>query len=379
VHDCPSAAGNDAPELSGAGTLFSVASSVQGPRFRGFGGAPVNRDIVVIGASAGGIDAVSTIVRGLPANLQAAIFVVLHTSPQSPGYLADILDRAGSLPAKYPSHGEVFYNGMIYVAPPDHHLMLDAGRRVQIVRGPRENRTRPAVDPLFRSAALTFGTRVIGVVLSGGLDDGTAGLRGIKMCGGTTIVQDPDDALAPSMPASALRNVSVDYCKPAGALAALITTLVEGNAPERSQVVGSMKRLLEIEVEFAKGHAPDGITELGDPSLFTCPECHGALLKMRGEKPLRYRCHTGHAFTADSLLAELSDVTEEAIWNAVRSIQETSMLMSHLAKHWRESDPDVAEEFLRKAKAAQARADQVRSITAAHPAMSEEKVQVDAE
>jgi two-component system, chemotaxis family, protein-glutamate methylesterase/glutaminase len=338
----------------------------------------VNRDIVVIGASAGGIDAVSTIVRAFPSDMPAAIFVVVHTAPQSPGYLAEIFGRAGSLPAKYPSHGEAFSTGMIYVAPPDHHMMLDAGRRVQVVRGPRENRTRPAVDPLFRSAALAFGPRVIGVVLSGGLDDGTAGLRGIKMCGGTTIVQDPDDALAPSMPASALRNVSVDYCKPAAALGALIATLVEGHAPEQAQVMGNMKRLLEIEVEFAKGHGPEGITELGDPSLFTCPECHGALLKMRGEKPVRFRCHTGHAFTADSLLAELSDVTEEAIWNAVRSIQESSMLMSHLAEHWRETNPDVAKELLREARAAQARADQVRGITAKHPAMSAEKVHADA-
>jgi two-component system chemotaxis response regulator CheB len=334
--------------------------------------------MVVIGASAGGIDATSAIVQGLPSALRAAIFVVVHTSPQSPGYLADIFNRTGKLPAKYPSDGETFENGMIYVAPPDFHMMLDAQRRVHIIRGPRENRTRPAVDPLFRSAALAFGSRVIGVVLSGGLDDGTAGLRGIKMCGGTTVVQDPSDALVSSMPASALRNVSIDYCKPAGALAALLVTLVEGNAPEPTRPVGIMKKLLELEVELAKGHGPDGITELGEPSLFTCPECHGALLKMRGEKPLRFRCHTGHAFTADSLLAELSNVTEEAIWDAVRSIQETSMLMNHLAEHWRETDPDVAEEFRRNAKAAQARADKVRSITAEHPALSREKVQAEA-
>jgi two-component system chemotaxis response regulator CheB len=339
----------------------------------------MNRDVVVIGASAGGIEAVSTMVRGLPADLPAAVFVVVHTAPQSPGYLADILAQRGVLPTKFPDDGDVFENGIIYVAPPDHHMMLQADRRVVVVRGPRENRTRPAIDPLFRSAALAYGPRVIGVVLSGGLDDGTAGLRGIKMCGGTTVVQDPSDALASSMPASALRNVSVDYCKPASDLAALIAALVEGNAPEPTQLVGTMKRLLEVEVEFAKGRGPGSITELGDPSLFTCPECHGALLKMRGEKPLRFRCHTGHAFTADSLLADLSDVTEEAIWNAVRSIQESSMLMSHLAEHWRGTDPDVAEKFLHKARAAQARADQVRGIAAEHPAISEEKVQAHAE
>jgi two-component system, chemotaxis family, protein-glutamate methylesterase/glutaminase len=337
-----------------------------------------NRDIVVIGASAGGIDPLSMIARNLPAGLPASVFVVVHTSPQSPGYLADILDRTGPLPAKYPSDGESFVPGTIYVAPPDHHMLLDLDQRVQIIRGPRENRARPAIDPLFRSAALAFGSRVVGVILSGGLDDGTAGLRGIKMCGGTAIVQDPDDALVSSMPRSALRNVSIDYCKPARDLAALIGILAEGKASAPTRLVNSMKRLLQIEVDFAKGRGPEGLAELGDPSLFTCPECHGALLQVRGESPMRFRCHTGHAFSADSLLADLSDVTEEAIWNAIRSIQETSMLMTHLAEHWHESDPDVARELLQQANTAQARADRIKGIAAAHPAISKEKMEAEA-
>jgi two-component system chemotaxis response regulator CheB len=219
---------------------------------------------------------------------------------------------------------------------------------------------------------------VIGVVLSGGLDDGTAGLRGIKLCGGVTIVQDPDEALVSSMPASALRNVSIDYQTSARELGTLIAGLVRGAAPEPTRPVSSMKKLLQIEVDMAKGLGPVGLADLGEPSVFTCPECHGALLKVRGERPLRFRCHTGHAFTADSLLADLSDVTEEAIWNAVRSIQEASMLMSHLAEHWRDVDPEVAAEFLLRSKDAQARADRIRGIAAEHPAMSEEKVQAEA-
>lgn len=338
----------------------------------------MNRDIVGIGASAGGIEAVSTILSGLPTDLPASVFVVVHTAPDSPGYLAEIFSRAGRLPARYARDGEAFEKGRIYLAPPDHHLLLSADGTMQVVRGPRENRTRPAIDPLFRSAALAFGPRVIGAVLSGGLDDGTIGLRGIKMCGGIAIVQDPAEALVRSMPSSALRNVTVDYCKPSRDIAELVVHLVNGQAPKSAHLESNMKKLLELEVELAKGRGGSSLTELGDPSVFTCPECHGALLKMRGEKPLRYRCHTGHAFTADALLADLSHATEEAIWNAIRSTQETSMLMSHLAQHWLETDASVAQELERKAKSAQARADQMRAIAADHPAMSREKARTEA-
>jgi two-component system chemotaxis response regulator CheB len=249
-----------------------------------------------------------------------------------------------------------------------------------VVRGPKENRARPAVDPLFRSAALAFGPRVIGLVLSGGLDDGTAGLRGIKMCGGTTAVQDPADARVASMPRSALRTVSIDHCRPAHQLAALIVELVRSPIPERAIALEdrNMRRTLEVEAELAKGTSDISVTELGDPSIFTCPECHGTLLKLRGE-PMRYRCHTGHAFTADSLLADLSEVTEGAIWGSVRAIQESSMLMTHLAHHWREIDPSVADEFLRKAKSAQVRADLIRKAAAEHEVVSRDKVKAETE
>ena len=334
----------------------------------------LNRDIVVIGGSAGSIEALMNFLPDLPRDLRAAIFVVVHTAPESPGYLAEILTRAGRLPARYARDGELFEEGRIYVARPDRHLLLSPGRRMQVVKGPRENRTRPSVDPLFRSAALAYGPRVVGIVLSGGLDDGAAGLRGIKMCGGTTIVQDPTNALASSMPSSALRHASIDYCKPSAELAVLIVQLTQGKAPEPTRLERKMKKLMEIELEAAKGKGGQAIIDYADPSLFTCPECHGALLRLRGEGPLRYRCHTGHAFTADSLLADLSEVTEEAVWNAVRSIQETSMLMSHLAEHWRQSDPELAQEFVRQAKAAQDRANYIRGVASESAALSEEKL-----
>src|SRR3954468_9683955 len=183
-------------------------------------------DIVVIGASAGGIEALSNIVKNLPPTLAASIFVVVHISPDSPGYLPEILANRGPLPASNAKDGEKFARGHIYVAPPDHHLLVEANGTMRTSRGPRENRSRPAVDPLFRSAALAFGPRVVGVVLSGGLDDGTAGLRAIKMCGGVSIVQDPSDSLADSMPLTALRNVTIDYCKPSDELGQLLASII---------------------------------------------------------------------------------------------------------------------------------------------------------
>lgn len=172
-----------------------------------------SHDIIVIGASAGGIDAITKLVRTLPRNIPAALFVVLHIPPDSPGFLPGILSRAGSLPALYPADKTAIVPGQIYVAPPDHHLMIEEGY-VQVIRGPKENRHRPAVEPLFRSAAKAYRQRVVGVILSGRLDDGTAGLLAIKRCGGVSMVQSPQEALYPQMPQSALNNVQIDYCLP---------------------------------------------------------------------------------------------------------------------------------------------------------------------
>jgi two-component system, chemotaxis family, protein-glutamate methylesterase/glutaminase len=336
----------------------------------------MHRDIVVVGASAGGIDPIKVMLAGLPADLPAALFVVVHVAPQSPGYLPVIFSQAGSLPAKLAADGEAFQRGNVYVAAPDRHLILTPNGRLETPKGPRENRVRPAVDPLFRSAALGYGGRVIGIVLSGGLDDGTAGLRSIKMCGGTTIVQDPADALVESMPVSALRNVTIDYCEAVEDLAPLITRLVSTKVtPESTVPSKAMKQKLEFELNASRNLAPtEDVTRFGDPSIYTCPECHGTLLSLRGERPPRFRCHTGHAFTADSLLAELSEATEEAIWNSIRAIQESALLLTHLADHWRETDSKVAEEFDRRAAAARLRAELVHRAALAHEQLSETKV-----
>src|SRR5256885_4553560 len=175
-------------------------------------------DIVVVGTSAGGVEALATLVSTLPPRLPAAIFVVLHISAHSPSFVPDILDRSGLLETVQASDGMEIKHGRIYVAPPDHHMLVGHGN-VRVVRGPKENRHRPAVDPLFRSAALAYGPRVVGVILTGALDDGTAGLRAVKRCGGLAVVQDPRDALFPSMPQSALQHVRVDHCLSVGEIA----------------------------------------------------------------------------------------------------------------------------------------------------------------
>jgi two-component system chemotaxis response regulator CheB len=318
------------------------------------------RDIIVIGASVGGIEALRAIAGGLPKDFPAAVFVVLHTSPEAPGILADILDRAGALPASFAVDGEHILPGRIYVAPPDKHLVVEPNR-VRLTRGPKENRFRPAVDPLFRSAAQVYGPRVIGVILTGYLDDGTAGLWAVKQLGGMTIVQDPHEALAPSMPASAMRQVRVDHCLPVEEIAPLLVSLT--GQPLEEEGGYEVPKEMDIEVRIAKEDiALDaGVLKLGEPSNYACPECHGVLLQLKEEKRIRFRCHTGHAYSVESLLAEITEGVEDSLWNAIRSVEESILLLHHMAEHLGEGeDSRAAEKFLTQAQEAQRRADMVR-------------------
>lgn len=328
------------------------------------------RDIIVIGASAGGIETLKGIVADLPADLPATIFVVLHTAPTGPGFLPQILARAGRLSATHARDREQIKRSHIYVAPPDHHLLVERGDYLRVTRGPKENRFRPAVDPLFRSAAHACGTRVMGVILTGYLDDGTAGLRAVKQLGGTAIVQDPLDAIVPSMPRNALRHVDVDYCLPASEIAALLARLAGTRIEEGDY---SMPEEIEIEVAIARedrAALEGGIMRLGDPSPYTCPECHGTLMQLREKDPLRFRCHTGHAFTVESLLAEIGESIEGSLWNAVRTIEESAMLMRQAATRLGDHDHALAaEHFARKAGEAQERAEQVRQVVINHERM----------
>lgn len=318
------------------------------------------RDIIVIGASAGGIDPIRTILRGLPADFPGSIFVVVHTSADSPGVLDMIFRAAGVLPAITAKDGERIAPGCVYVAPPDHHLLIEPGR-IRLTRGPKENRFRPAVDPLFRSAAQTYGPRVIGIILSGGLDDGTSGLHTVKRLGGTAVVQDPAEALAPSMPQSALRHVDVDHVVPIAEIAPLLLTLTAGadDVEEGGRVVPEE---VKIEVDIAKEiKATDvGVLQLGHPSIYACPECHGVLLEMKDHAPLRFRCHTGHGYTIESLTSEMDDMIEDSLWSAIRALEECAMLMRRAGEHLTASHPPGDDQFLTRAEDAQRRAALVR-------------------
>jgi two-component system chemotaxis response regulator CheB len=291
--------------------------------------------IVVVGASSGGIEALRVLAASLPPDFPAPICVVVHTSPQSPGLLDSILTRAGALPAIVPEDRTRLRLGRIYVAPPDHHLVVEPGV-LRLSRGPRENRFRPAVDPLFRSAAQVYGPGAIGVVLTGNLDDGTAGLWAIKQLGGIAIVQDPDDAMFPSMPRHALEGVRVDHVVALDRLGPLLVRLLSSEPEGAVQ----QDRDVEIEIAIASGRnaREAGVEDIGEPSSFACPECHGVLLRLKREGPTRFRCHTGHAYSAASLAAAVNDGIEDALWNAVRALEEGALLMRHLATHARAED-----------------------------------------
>jgi two-component system, chemotaxis family, protein-glutamate methylesterase/glutaminase len=289
-------------------------------------------DIVVIGASAGGVEAISTLVADLPRDLPAAVLVVLHVA-KSRSMLPEILTRAGKLPAAHPDDGDRLEPGRIYVARPDHHLVIEAGH-IRVVHGPTENGCRPAVDPLFRSAARVFGPRVIGVVLTGGLDDGTAGLAAVKEAGGIAIVQDPDEAFAPSMPRSARAFVNVDHVLPLREMGAMISRLTR--EPIESQPPTPGVHVAPMEPDLAQPllvlHETD---RPGKVSVFTCPECHGTLWEADERGIVRFRCRVGHVYSVESMLAAQTDSVDRALWTALRSVEERAALTHRLAERAR--------------------------------------------
>jgi len=338
-----------------------------------------NRDIIVIGASAGGIEALRNLVAALPGNLPGSLLIAMHTAADSPGVLDVILRRAARLPAHFARDNMRIESGRVYIAPPDQHMLVEPGR-IRLSRGPKENRFRPAIDPLFRSAAQVYGPRVVGVILTGGLDDGTAGLWAIKQLGGATVVQDPSDAYVPSMPLSAIRHVRVDYQLPLAKIPALLVRLT--SVPAEVEGVYEMPENLDLEVRIAKQDpAIDlDVREIWEPSSYTCPECHGVLLKLEEGGRVRFRCHTGHAFSSDSLLADLTETVEASLWTTIRSIEESVMLMRHIAQHLiDDGQEDHAIDFLKKADEAQDRAELVRKAVVEHEELNKERVMEEAE
>jgi two-component system chemotaxis response regulator CheB len=269
------------------------------------------------------------IAAALPADFPAPVCVVLHTAPQAPGLLHEILSRCGAARAVTVHKKERLRNGTIYVAAPDCHLIVEPGH-VRATKGPRENRFRPAIDPLFRSAAQVYGPNAIGVVLTGNLDDGTAGLATIKQLGGLAVVQDPHDALYPSMPESALSHVAVDHTVVLDQLVPLLMRLTSAAAQDGGFTVPER---VNVEVNIAKEHHPGdaGLEAIGTPSPFACPECHGVLLQLEDGDRVRFRCHTGHAYSVDSLVAGVDEGIQHAMWNAIRALEEAALLMQRIS------------------------------------------------
>jgi two-component system, chemotaxis family, protein-glutamate methylesterase/glutaminase len=282
---------------------------------------------IVIGASSGGVAALLDLACGLPRTLPAVVGVVLHVGAL-PSILPQLLTARGVLRAVHPRDGDPLRPGTIYVAPPDRHMLFTPDG-IRLSQGPRENHARPAVDPLFRTAALHWRARAIGVVLSGQLDDGTAGLKAIKECGGTALVQDPAEAVEPSMPASALANVAVDHCVPVQAMAPLLLELTGREAVAAR--TRRPERLAREQAIFERRNVMENLSALAEPSALTCPDCGGGLWELKDQRPLRYRCHTGHAFTATSLEAAQGQTAEHALWSSVRALQERELLLRRLA------------------------------------------------
>jgi two-component system, chemotaxis family, protein-glutamate methylesterase/glutaminase len=257
-------------------------------------GTVARKDIIVVGGSAGALEALRTLVEGLPVDLGASVLAVIHIPPSTPGRLVEILQRRCALPVAWARDGDALGHGQVYVAPPDTHLVVDDGH-MRLTHAPRENHNRPAIDPLFRSAALAHGPRVIGVVLSGRLDDGTAGLWAVHERGGTTVVQDLDDAAHPDMPRNALAYTAADHVAPASALGPLLGRLA---AEPSADVVRPESRELELEVEIAleADALKRGSLTLGPSMPYRCPACHGVLARVEQPGVPRFRCQAGHAY-----------------------------------------------------------------------------------
>lgn len=332
------------------------------------------RNIVVVGASAGGVEALRDIVRILPADLPASMFVTVHFPEGGKSVLPQILNRAGSLRAGHATDGEAIEPRRIYVAPPDHHLLVHNGT-IRLSRGPRENGYRPAVDPMFRSAAVRFGPRVIGIVLSGNLDDGTSGLAAVKRHGGLALVQDPQDALFDSMPRSAIEHVRVDRVASAGEIARVIVDCVRQSVPEEATgpVLADVREDEYSEADVSVIEAPD--EHPGEVSAFSCPDCGGVLWRIEEGDFVRFRCRVGHGWTADALVAEQADQVDDALWAALRALEErAALLRSLVTRYTRAGSKTLAARFEAQAEQVETRGRLVRDLIMRHREMDADEL-----
>ncbi|GAA2618538.1 chemotaxis protein CheB [Dactylosporangium fulvum] len=288
------------------------------------------KGLVVVGASAGGVEALRTFAAGLPAGLEAAVCVVLHVPRSGISTLPHILNRSGPLPAAHAAEGCALEAGRIYVAPPNFHVLVNDGR-LRLSRGPAENGHRPAADPLFRSAARSWGSSVVGVVLSGSRDDGASGLATIARHGGLTLVQDPEEALYRSMPLQAMELVPAARVVPCRQMGPVLGGLIaDMTGPVPVAAVDDAR----VDVEDAMATMEDLTADEagGVPAGLACPDCHGALFELPGERATGFRCRVGHAWTAAALLDEQGEALEGALWMALRSLEEKAALSRRMAE-----------------------------------------------
>jgi two-component system chemotaxis response regulator CheB len=328
------------------------------------------RNIIVIGASAGGLDALDILIAQLPTDLPASIFIVQHLAPENTGDA--ILNRLGkyrSFEAKLANDGEVFENSRIYIGRPDYHMLVKKDKLL-VTKGARENRFRPGIDPLFRSAAVSHGPHVIGVVLTGMLDDGTAGLIAIGKCGGITVAQDPKDAAYPDMPQSAVDNLKIDYVIEVARMGQLLEKLTHERAGEAKPVPEDIR----VEAEIAERVLSDvaQVSTLGPQVPYNCPNCGGVLWEIKkvghaGHKG--YRCHTGHSFTASTLLVSQSERIEETLWISLRMFEERKNLLNKMAQT--ENAPTIKKSYIDRAKETETHIERIRAMLMAPKAASE--------
>src|SRR5436190_12037224 len=304
------------------------------------------KDIVVIGGSAGALQVLQTVLSSLPWDFQPAIFVTLHTNEDSPRLLPDILNRHSKLPVMYAVHNAPILPSRVYVAPAgQRHMLLDRSK-IRLESGPRENHCRPAIDALFRSASYAYGNQVIGIVLSGNLDDGSAGLASIKVRGGLAIVQNPEDAVAPSMPANAMEATEVDFVLPAEQIGPKLVELAHMAMPDRPQPISFGDRSMR-----------------STGQTYACPECGGVLEEMPENNMTRFRCRVGHLYSPDSLMADQTEAVERALWAAIRSMEEQAELSDRLADNSRQKQRSgLASRFNDKAESSRENASVLRDL-----------------
>lgn len=316
-----------------------------------------NSMLIVVGASAGGMAALKELVTQFPKDFPASIFIVNHMGADTTGEaLVKVLNDSSGLPCTHAHHEQAFKSGHIYLAPSDQHMLIVKGK-ILITKGARENRSRPAIDPLFRSAAVAYGNRVIGIVLTGYLDDGTSGMMAIKRCGGVCIAQDPTDAAYPDMPQSVIANVGADYCLPIAQMGALLTNLVSRELPKSKPA----PKDIIIEAKIARRVLSDlpSVEALGEQVPFNCPDCGGVLWQMTDGQQLRYRCHTGHAFTSSVLLAQQTAKIEETLWVALRMFEERQNLLVTMSKNDGKKSPSSMSQ---RAKDSQVHIERIRAM-----------------